>query len=363
MGPSRRSNPSLAGASSSVDKLTRLLTNATEGLDLGKRQNDWFLGLETGVEDADIALLLLLSPKLVELDIAISSSTNFAGLEESFFPSAISASKGLKKIAMCNLTLRGPPPAYSATITCIELRHCLLPGQVEVAFSKSCAALESFILTDWYPSGWDAWQTWKPLIVELGRHRQCLKTLSLSAFPETDLYDAEIEDFLWRNIGSLYHFTALKHLIVQETALLGPVADSGHSCFPGTQLDCILPPSLETLKIYQCTLLSVTQLESLAFVFGERLPSLRYIYLQFPDFEPWGCGEQEAATASRIWENAKAHLEDTKSRFRAAGVSLDIIFSPMRWVGRELRENCPGIGSRFSPQLFRDGCFPIDIID
>lgn len=223
LGPSRRSNPSLAGASSSVDKLVRLFTNANEGLDLGKRQNYWFLGLETGVEDADIALLLLLSPK----------STNFAGLEESFFPSAISASKGLKKIAMCNLTLRDPPPAHPATITCIELRHCLLLGQVVVAFSKGCAALESFILTDWYPSGWDVWQTWKPLIVELGRHRQCLKTLSLSAFPETDLYDAEIEDSLWHNIGSLYHFTALKHLTVQETALLRPVADSGHSCSQG----------------------------------------------------------------------------------------------------------------------------------
>ncbi|KAF1355395.1 hypothetical protein BDV97DRAFT_104027 [Delphinella strobiligena] len=196
-------------------------------------------------------------------------------------------------------------------IRSMQLHTCGLPTAAITRMAASCAKLETVrIVYDEYDQSsalntavpqslmQESVVTWRSIVAALSSKCHSLNLLHLDALytsPLTEVeYFEEEDEFQNATVGSLQHFTALKHLYISEIALLGPhfwwIDPAGNDINESQQPDLVdlLPPTLESLTLKDCTSAFLAQLEDLAQRCPVKLPSLRQISIQPPYIDPAG---------------------------------------------------------------------------
>lgn len=224
-------------------------------------------------------------------------------------------------------------------IRSMQLDSCTLPMAAITKMTSSCARLENVRIvydesdpnqafnTAVPPSLMqESMVTWRSIVGVLSSQCHSLKSLHLDAPYESPLTEAEgfekENEFKNATVGSLQHFTALKHLYISEIALLGPhfwwIDLAGHDINESKQPDLVdlLPPTLESLTLKDCTAASLVQLEDLVQRCSVKLPSLRQISIQPPYIDP----ARKYADVAAI-EADEDRFEKLEKGFIAAGVT------------------------------------------
>ncbi|GAB7350542.1 hypothetical protein MBLNU459_g1125t1 [Dothideomycetes sp. NU459] len=333
----------------------------------------WVSYLACGIEDAEVALLLSLTTNLTELDIALPNFYEKRGHElfyRRIFEDALGEDAGghsqtaFKQLRRIHTVLWQPtnPPAYgfplypvsemirlpslesfaaygafesgyafqwtvkprTLPLTSLDLGGCGLSASALATLIASCACLKTLFLSYGEDTAQTEDITWPEIITALESQKDSLEVLGLRADPCSQLYAEEIssqsglKEFAdWKPVGSLRHFTALKKLSIYQTPLLGPEDYIGEiePALTDVHLPDILPSSLESLVIANCTIFALPQLEALLCVGKRGFPHLKKI-----DVEPVDLWLDLLDVTETEADQVSSRLERIKKGFRNAQV-------------------------------------------
>lgn len=333
----------------------------------------WVSYLACGIEDAEVALLLSLTINLTELDIALPNFHEKRSHElfyRRIFEDALSpgveghsqnAFKQLRRIHAVLWEPKNTPnfgfplhpisemvrlpsltsfAAYGASetghafqwtvkpkslpLTKLDLGGCGLSASALTTLVASCACLKTLFLT--YGEDTDQTEdiTWPEIITAIESQKDSLEVLGLRADPCSQLYAEEIssrsgfkEIAHWKPVGSLSQFKALKKLSIYQTPLLGPEDYIGEiePAPTDVHLPDVLPPSLESLVVANCSIFALPQLEALLSTREKRFPRLNKI-----DVEPVDLWLDVLDVTEAEAEQVTSRLRRIKAGFQAANI-------------------------------------------
>lgn len=334
----------------------------------------WVSYLACGIEDAEVALLLSLTPNLSELDIALPNFHEKRShelfyrriFEDALYPDVEGHSqntfKHLRRIHAVLWQPNNPPtsgfPLYpisemvrlpslksfaaygafeaghafqwtvkpkSLPLTTLDLGGCGLSASALTTLIASCACLKTLFLTYGEDTAETEDITWPEVIKAIESQKDSLEVLGLRADPCSQLYAEEIssrsglrEIGYWKSVGSLSQFTVLKKLSIYQTPLLGPEDYIGEiePAPTDVHLPDILPPSLESLVVANCSIFALPQLEALLSVRTKRFPKLKQI-----DVEPIDLWLDVLDVTEAEAEQVTSRLARIKGRFKEDGIN------------------------------------------
>lgn len=172
--------------------------------------------------------------------------------------------------------------------------------------------------------------TWSAVVDALDSHQSTLHHVDLTASRESALWQhADEPESNWAPIGPLKHFTALKTLRIDSRALAGrtfPDNSVGDEPYYRSEVDIadILPMSLEKLTLVEASPhILLWALERLLFVLDKHLPQLKEVVLERGgNFDP----------NARVNRAVKGRLEEVMLAYQAESI---------RWVVVENNTHVP----------------------